>query len=429
MTVHSDTDRHLPAKLSLIDAAKRAVAKARSVDEVMKIKRTADQQRAYARIAKDKRMLIDAEIIRANATRRLGQLMRAQAETVGLAKGTRGSKVKGARVDDKPTLTEAGIDKNLADRARKLAKLDDDAFEDKVEQWRDDAEADSALIVPDMLKPHMHRARGTGKIEWYTPSKYLDAVRDVLGEIDLDPASSEIAQRTVNAARYYTITDDGLTKAWRGKVWLNPPSTQIEHFVAKLIAEYQAGHVTEAILLTHNYSETAWFQSVGAVADAICFLSVRVRFIDNDGEIAKPTQGQAFFYFGPDVKRFADVFGEIGVVVFPKGGPTSAAEAERLKAAYLKTILRNVTRQLQPIYKALKEQNTRHTARFDKIAVTVALTKLERLIDRWSGRAADDHDLDESIEDATEDAAQPSAPADDDAGIPEFLQRTEGATT
>jgi hypothetical protein len=126
---------------ALLDAAKRAVAKARSVDEVQKIKREADQRRAYAKIAKDKEMLIDAEEIRARATRRLGQLMQAQAASVGLSKGTRGSKVKGARVDEKPTLAEAGIDKNLADRARKLAKLDDDAFEDKVGRWRDDAKS------------------------------------------------------------------------------------------------------------------------------------------------------------------------------------------------------------------------------------------------------------------------------------------------
>ena len=41
--------------------------------------------------------------------------------SVANVKGTRGSRVKGARVDKKPTLATQGIDKNLADRARKVA--------------------------------------------------------------------------------------------------------------------------------------------------------------------------------------------------------------------------------------------------------------------------------------------------------------------
>jgi phage N-6-adenine-methyltransferase len=314
--------------LALYDRARRALAAAKSVDEVMKIKRAADQQRAYARIAKDKRMLIDAEIIRANATRRLGQLMQAQAAAVGLAKGAavkgvgrRGQRGFFENPHSKPTLAEAGIDKNLADRARKLAKLDDDAFEVKVEQWRDDAEADSALIVPDMLKPHVHRAIGTGDNEWHTPQEYLDAARDVLGTIDLDPASSGIAQRTVRAAQYFTIDDDGLTKPWRGKAWLNPPYAQphIEHFVAKLIAEYQAGHVTEAILLTHNFTDTRWFHQALKAARTFCLTVGRIRFVDPNGNLASPTNGQCFFYFGNRPDAFAARFADIGfvAVAFP----------------------------------------------------------------------------------------------------------------
>jgi hypothetical protein len=299
-------------RLTAYDAAKRAVAKARSVDEVKQLKREADQRRAYAKIAKDKTMLIDAEEIRDRATRMLGQMMKAQAATVGLAKGTRGSKVKGARVDEKPTLAEAGIDKNLADRARKLAKLDDDEFEAKVRHWRDDAEADSALNVPDLLKPHVFRAIGSGENEWYTPPEYLDAARDVLGVFDLDPASSETAQRTVKATAYFTIDDDGLTKAWRGKVWLNPPYGEpFEELATKLITEYRAGHVTEAILLTHNFTDTRWFHEALETAGVFCLPRGRIRFVGPDGNLASPTNGQCFFYFGhrPDafIARFADI--------------------------------------------------------------------------------------------------------------------------
>jgi hypothetical protein len=50
-------------------------------------------------------------------------MMEAQRETGGLSQGARGSSVKGARVDDKPTLSAAGIDKHLADRARRYAGI------------------------------------------------------------------------------------------------------------------------------------------------------------------------------------------------------------------------------------------------------------------------------------------------------------------
>jgi hypothetical protein len=56
--------------------------------------------------------------IRKRAGRRLGELMDKLRKAGMLAAGTRGSRVKGARVDEKPTFAKQGIDKNLADRAR-----------------------------------------------------------------------------------------------------------------------------------------------------------------------------------------------------------------------------------------------------------------------------------------------------------------------
>jgi hypothetical protein len=102
-------------------------------------------------------------------------------------------------------------------------------------------------------------AVGTGDNFWFTPAKYIRLARQVLGEIDLDPASHELAQRQIKAKRFHTPEDDGLKHEWHGRVWLNPffGHPHIEHFTDKLIAEYHAGRVTEAILLTQNYTDTA----------------------------------------------------------------------------------------------------------------------------------------------------------------------------
>jgi phage N-6-adenine-methyltransferase len=164
-------------------------------------------------------------------------------------------------------------------------------------------------------------ASGTGENEWHTPEEYLAAARDVLGEFDLDPASTALAQLTVRATRYFTRQMGGLRQPWHGRVWLNPPYTQplIADFVRKLVTEVRAGHITAAILLTHNYTDTGWFHEAASACTAICFTRGRVRFINPSGELAAPTQGQAFLYFGAEPKAFAERFATVGFVVTPTG--------------------------------------------------------------------------------------------------------------
>lgn len=162
-----------------------------------------------------------------------------------------------------------------------------------------------------------HRAMGTGENEWYTPAIYIEAARDFLGEIDLDPASSEIANKLVRAIEFYSLDDDGLTKQWRGKVWMNPPYAQpyIAQFIEKLCAEFDNAAVSEAIALTHNYTDTAWFHRAAASASAICFTRGRIAFERPDGTKAAPTQGQAFFYFGNRISEFVRRFHTFGLIV------------------------------------------------------------------------------------------------------------------
>lgn len=164
---------------------------------------------------------------------------------------------------------------------------------------------------------HNHRAQGTGENEWYTPVEHMETVRAFMGVIDLDPASSDAAQRVVQASRYFTITDDGLTQPWSGNVWLNPPYAQpaIAHFIAKMIDELP--NITEAIMLTHNYTDTAWFHVAMSKCSAVCFTRGRIGFLNPEGKKAAPTQGQSFFYFGERVQEFAQTFSTFGFVVKP----------------------------------------------------------------------------------------------------------------
>lgn len=152
--------------------------------------------------------------------------------------------------------------------------------------------------------------------EWYTPATYIEAARSVMGGIDLDPASSAEAQRLVQAGKWYGKQDDGLSLPWAGCVWLNPPYSMplIRQFVTKLIDEYECGNVTEAIILTNNSSDTAWFHDLLSRYPA-CFTRGRVQFWRPGHDNFGARQGQVLFFLGSDPAKFAEVFSTLGQVV------------------------------------------------------------------------------------------------------------------
>ena len=130
-------------QLTRYDAACRALAAVRSVDEVKDIRDKAVAMAAYARQAKNRDLEADAVEIRMRGTRRLDQLRQAQKETVGLATG--GEHGGGGRFDGvrktpsivRPTLAMQGIDKNLAKQARALGALSEEEFEAAVTDAHD----------------------------------------------------------------------------------------------------------------------------------------------------------------------------------------------------------------------------------------------------------------------------------------------------
>ena len=150
--------------------------------------------------------------------------------------------------------------------------------------------------------------------EHYTPAKYLDAAREVLGGIDLDPASCLKANQIVRADRYYTAKDDGLRQPWTGRVWLNPPyGGESGVFVAKLVDEYLAGNVTAAIILVNAHcTDTAWFQPL--FDGVLCFTNHRINFYGDDDRSGS-THGSVFAYFGDNKQSFSERFREFGPVV------------------------------------------------------------------------------------------------------------------
>ena len=215
---------------------------------------------------------------------------------------------------DLPTAYDFGLTRETIRRWRKRLKKQLD-FDKAIEKAHE-----RCVKVCEARQGHSDYARATcsGENEWYTPPEYVDAAREALGgTIDLDPASNLIAQETVQARVFFTIQDDALSRRWFGTVFLNPPYAQpaIEHFSDKIVEEFTAGRVTEAVMLTNNSADTKWFQKAAAHARVLCFTNGRIEFVSPRGDAASPTQGQTFFYFGPNPAAFARTFGRFGLVV------------------------------------------------------------------------------------------------------------------
>lgn len=157
----------------------------------------------------------------------------------------------------------------------------------------------------------------TGLEEWYTPDFILTAVR-CLFDIDLDPASSIVANESVNAAKIYTKDDDGLIQPWEGNIFLNPPYARgvVGKFADKLVMEYKLGHVKQAISLTNAITDTKAGQKLLSNASAICFIAGRLNF-KKYGEVgtAGNPQGQMICYFGKYKSGFKEIFSKLGTVM------------------------------------------------------------------------------------------------------------------
>jgi phage N-6-adenine-methyltransferase len=214
------------------------------------------------------------------------------------------------------TYDELGLSRQRVAEWRELRDAGEPVIDEAIQEALAEGRAPTNADIQRAVKGSHYRTQFTGENEWYTPAQYVEAARTCLGSIDLDPATAPVAQQTVRATRFFTRDNDGLRHEWRGRIWLNPPYAQpdIARFVDKLLAEIAAGRTTEAILLTHNYTDTGWFHAAAGRCAAICFTRGRIRFVNPTGGIAAPTQGQAFFYFGPGIDRFRATFGGFGFI-------------------------------------------------------------------------------------------------------------------
>lgn len=151
--------------------------------------------------------------------------------------------------------------------------------------------------------------------DFYTHPDFIEAARDALGGIDLDPASCTEANGVVGATRFYSFHENGLLHDWYGKVWLNPPYGNWGEWAPKTLREWRSGRIEAMCLLSTTRVITAQsFHTLVDEASAVFIARGRFRFW---GPKAKePDEGHVIFYFGPNPSQFADAFRHLGTVFF-----------------------------------------------------------------------------------------------------------------
>lgn len=148
-------------RLVKYDEACRAIAAARSVDEVKDWHDKSAAMQAYARQAKNRSLEVDAAEIRLRSERRLGELIAEQKATVGLNPGTRtggtGGSIKAPPAI--PTLADARIDKKLSSRAQKLAAVPGEQFEGMLADWRGRVSDETERVTTNLLREGTRASR------------------------------------------------------------------------------------------------------------------------------------------------------------------------------------------------------------------------------------------------------------------------------
>ncbi|MBP8055109.1 MAG: hypothetical protein KA314_04675 [Chloroflexi bacterium] len=208
------------------------------------------------------------------------------------------------------------------------------------------------------MDSHQLIHQDSGNTEYWTPVKILEAAREVLGQIDFDPASCEGANDRVKAKRFLSAPEFQIVREWgglpvrqyemntafripwRGRVWLNHPFAVAEapckkgctkqrcikrgwhtltplpgnaDWVGRLLENYTKGYIGEALSICFAATSERWFRPLMQYPQ--CFLSPRLNYDTPDGKaFTGSTKGSVVTYLGKDVKRFANAFYEFGEV-------------------------------------------------------------------------------------------------------------------
>ncbi|MGM4906308.1 DNA N-6-adenine-methyltransferase [Tardiphaga sp. 866_E4_N2_1] len=130
--------------------------------------------------------------------------------------------------------------------------------------------------------------------EWYTPAYVFEKMGCQFGD-DVSSPGQHVTP-WIPALRF--ITERSLELCWRGLVWMNAPFGSRNGLTPWLEKFFEHGN---GIALVPDRTSAPWWQRFAVEADAILFVSPKIKFIGEDGRPGKsPAQGTALFAVGPE---------------------------------------------------------------------------------------------------------------------------------
>lgn len=121
---------------------------------------------------------------------------------------------------------------------------------------------------------------------WLTP---LSIIKNLGGNFDLDPCA--YPGHITATTRWH---ENGDTKKWFGRVWLNPPYSDVKKWL-DMLCEHGNG-----IALVFARTDTRWAQEHFKCASQIFFIKGRIKFLNAKfEEKANAGHGNMFLNYGP----------------------------------------------------------------------------------------------------------------------------------
>lgn len=169
------------------------------------------------------------------------------------------------------------------------------------------------------------RTANSQSVNWCTPSKYVEAVKEVFGRpIELDPCSNQWS--LVRAENEFSLPDrNGLAEEWNYRtIYVNPPygadrerRTTIKHWLHKCAYAHDLFHSEVLALVPVAVNTSHWKEYVWGKATAICFLyDTRLKFLENGSGVGKGApMACAMIYWGKNYEKIFDTFLKFGAVV------------------------------------------------------------------------------------------------------------------
>jgi len=124
-----------------------------------------------------------------------------------------------------------------------------------------------------------------GSDEHDTPIEFFSPIADAVGGFDLDPCASSDS----DLADENLTKDDGGLREWYGKVWMNPPYSDVSEWMEHANQQYQHGNADLIVSLVFARTSTQWFHNYAREADTLCFVEGRLTFGEADHSAPAPS--------------------------------------------------------------------------------------------------------------------------------------------